>query len=75
MNFEDIEASGRGAFLDSIREGLLLRTCKPRANCSVEIPKGNGKVHILQIPCIQDRAVQGVLELLLEAIFEACAAE
>jgi retron-type reverse transcriptase len=37
----------------------------------VEIPKGNGKVRTLQIPCIGDRVVQGALNLILEAVFEA----
>ena len=37
----------------------------------VEIPKENGKVRTLQIPCIRDRVVQGALKLILEAIFEA----
>ncbi|MGH9663116.1 MAG: group II intron reverse transcriptase/maturase, partial [Bryobacteraceae bacterium] len=40
-------------------------------NRRVEIPKGNGKVRTLQIPCIRDRVVQGALKLILEAIFEA----
>jgi group II intron reverse transcriptase/maturase len=40
-------------------------------NRKVEIPKGNGKVRTLQIPCIRDRVVQGALKLILEAVFEA----
>ena len=40
-------------------------------NRPVEIPKGNGKVRTLQIPCIRDRVVQGALKLILEADFEA----
>ncbi len=40
-------------------------------NRRVEIPKGKGKVRILQIPCIRDRVVQGALKLILEAVFEA----
>jgi retron-type reverse transcriptase len=37
----------------------------------VDIPKDQGKVRTLQIPCIRDRVVQGALKLILEAIFEA----
>jgi hypothetical protein len=40
-------------------------------NRRVEIPKGNGKVRLLQIPCIRDRVVQGAVKLILEAVFEA----
>lgn len=71
MAFEDIERSGRDAFLNAIREDLLARTYKPQANRRVEILKGNGKVRTLQIPCIRDRVVQGALKWVLEAIFEA----
>ena len=71
MTFEDIEASGRDAFLKAIREDLLAGTYKPQVNRRVEIPKGNGKVRTLQIPRIRDRVVQGALKWVLENIFEA----
>jgi RNA-directed DNA polymerase len=62
---------GVDAFLQAIREELRTGTYKPRANHPVEIPKSNGKVRVLQIPCIRDRVVQGALKLILESIFEA----
>ena len=71
QTFEDIEARGRSAFLARIQENLVTGRYKPRPNRRVEIPKGNGKVRILQIPCIRDRVVQGALKLILEAVFEA----
>ncbi len=40
-------------------------------NRRVDIPKSNGKVRTLQIPCIRDRVVQRALKLILEAVFEA----
>jgi RNA-directed DNA polymerase len=46
-------------------------TYLPRRNRQQEIPKGNGKVRVLGIPCIRDRVVQGALKLSLEPIFEA----
>lgn len=69
--FEDIEKEGRAHFLRAVREELVTGRYKPRPNRRVEIPKGNGKVRTLQIPCIRDRVVQGAVKLILEAIFEA----
>ncbi len=71
LTSKDIEASGSEAFLNAIREELLARTYKPQVNRRVEIPKGDGRVRTLQIPCIRDRVVQGALKWILEAIFEA----
>jgi RNA-directed DNA polymerase len=71
QKFEDIEAAGRAAFLAAAREDLVTGRYKPRPNRRVEIPKGNGKFRMLQIPCIRDRVVQGALKLILEAVFEA----
>jgi group II intron reverse transcriptase/maturase len=69
--FAAIDAAGVEAFLQALREELLGGTYKPAANRPVEIPKGNGKFRVLQIPCIRDRVVQGALKLVLESIFEA----
>src|SRR6266496_724294 len=71
QSFEDIETAGRRAFLAAVREDLVTGRYKPMPNRRVDIPKGNGKVRTLQIPCIRDRVVQGALKLILEAIFEA----
>ena len=70
-SFSDIEAAGAAEFLAAIREELLTGRYEPKKNRAVEIPKDNGKVRKLQIPCIRDRVVQGALKLILEAIFEA----
>lgn len=71
QSFEDIERSGRDAFLEEIRQALITGEYEPRPNRKVEIPKSNGKVRTLQIPCIRDRVVQGALKLILEAVYEA----
>src|SRR5229473_247985 len=71
QKFEDIETAGRQAFLSAVREDLVTGRYQPMPNRPVEIPKGNGKVRTLQIPCIRDRVVQGALKLILEAVFEA----
>jgi RNA-directed DNA polymerase len=71
QSFSDLEAQGLAGFLRGIREDLVTGSYKPKPNRRVKIPKGNGKVRTLQIPCIRDRVVQGALKLILEAVFEA----
>ena len=71
QTFTDIESSGVDTFLADIRKDLISRKLCPKANRRHEIPKSNGKVRTLQIPCIRDRVVQGALKQILEAIFEA----
>ena len=71
QKFSDIESAGRSGFLAVVREDLITGRYKPMPNRRVEIPKGNGKVRTLQIPCIRDRGVQGAVKLILEAVFEA----
>jgi group II intron reverse transcriptase/maturase len=71
QTFADIESLGRAEVLAQIRDELLTGRYQPRPNRPVEIPKGDGKVRTLQIPCIRDRVVQGALKHILESIFEA----
>jgi len=71
LTFDDIDSSGLDEFLSAIRNDLLSGCYQPQKNRKVEIPKGNGKTRMLQIPTIRDRVVQGALKLILEAIFEA----
>lgn len=71
QTFAAIDQAGVTDFLETVRNDLLSGSYEPRANRRVDIPKDNGKVRTLQIPCIRDRVVQGALKLILEAIFEA----
>lgn len=71
QTFEDVDALGVETLLQSIRDDLIAGDYKPQVNRFVEIPKGEGKTRILQIPSIRDRVVQGALKWVLEAIFEA----
>ena len=71
QSFAAIESAGLTGFLAAIREDLITGRYQPMPNRRVEIPKGNGKFRVLQIPCIRDRVVQGGLKLILEAVFEA----
>jgi len=71
QTFQNIESGGLATFLAQVRDDLITGRYKPMPNRRVEIPKGNGKLRTLQIPCIRDRVVQGSLKLILEAVFEA----
>jgi RNA-directed DNA polymerase len=70
VTFEAIEEGGVEAFLLDLQAELVSETYRPSRNRRQEIPKGNGKVRVLGIPCIRDRVVQGALKLILEPIFE-----
>jgi len=71
VTFEAIEAGGREAFLEGLREELLTHRYRPQRVRKVGIPKEGGKIRQLSIPAIRDRVVQGALKLILEPIFEA----
>jgi RNA-directed DNA polymerase len=72
ISFEDIEKAEGGvpAFLKRIQSSLIDRTYKPKPVRRIYIPKPNGKLRPLGIPCIDDRVVQQAVLLVLEPIFE-----
>jgi len=62
VSFADIESAGLASFVASLSEDLRTGRYQPQPNRRVEIPKANGKVRVLQIPCIRDRVVYSILE-------------
>jgi RNA-directed DNA polymerase len=69
--FEQIEASGVGAWLAGLREELVSRTYRPDPVRRVIIPKPGGGERPLGIPTIRDRVIQTAVKIVLEPVFEA----
>jgi RNA-directed DNA polymerase len=57
-------------YLQELSADLQAGRYVPQAVRRVEIPKGDGKVRPLGIPCVKDRVVQAAVKRVIEPIFE-----
>jgi RNA-directed DNA polymerase len=69
--FEQIESSGREAWLGKLREELSAKRYRTKPLLRVWIPKSNGGQRPLGIPTVRDRVVQMAMVMVLGPIFEA----
>ena len=70
VDFERIEAGGLVEWLGELTQDLKQKTYRPESVKRVWIPKPDGSMRPLGIPCIRDRVVQTAAVLVLGAVLE-----
>ena len=58
-----------------VEELILARKYRPRPVRRVEIPKDNGGVRLLGVPCVIDRVIQQAMVQVMQPLFEATFSE
>ena len=69
MKIEEIDGFMRDSWAQ-IEEQILAHKYKPKPVKRVEIPKDNGGVRLLGIPCVIDRVIQQAMVQVLTPVFE-----
>jgi RNA-directed DNA polymerase len=72
LSFESIESEedGKDTYIKGIQTKLKAKTYEPQPVKRVYIPKPDGRMRPLGIPCIEDRVIQTAVLLVIEPIFE-----
>lgn len=70
ISIEEFESNLEAEIEHLIME-LQTWTYMPKPVRRVEIPKPDGGIRLLGIPCVRDRVIQATIKVLLEPIFEA----
>ena len=71
ITLKEIEARGVGELLEQLEQVLRTGTYRPQPVRREYIPRPDGRLRPLGIPCVRDRIVQQATRIVLEPIFEA----
>lgn len=71
VSLEEIERHGAEVYVEELAADLKAGRYRPQPVLRVEIPKPDGRLRPLGIPCIRDRIAQQACKIVIEPLFEA----
>ena len=71
VSLEEIERHGAEVYVGELAADLKAGRYRPQPVLRVEIPKPDGRLRPLGIPCIRDRIAQQACKIVIEPLFEA----